>query len=219
MASTTPLDSQPATAQTEIPLASSATALGRMAAGFLRALMRRSPRAARALDDTALFACTLVGNLPSHRVRNLVYRLVGLSVPRSSALAWRARFYAPYGITVGQHTTIGNDAFLDGRCGLRIGSCVSIAGEVRIFTMEHDIDDADFRAVGGPVTIEDYAVLGTRVTVLPGVQVGRGAVVASGAVVTADVPPYTVVGGVPARPLRQRSSALRYRLGQRRLFQ
>ena len=102
---------------------------------------------------------------------------------------------------------------------LKIGNNVSIAGEVRMYTMQHDIDDPDFHEVGAPVVIDDYAVIGTRVTLLPGVHIGKGAVVASGAVVTHDVEPYSVVGGVPAKHIRYRSKDLRYTLKFARLFQ
>jgi maltose O-acetyltransferase len=68
------------------------------------------------------------------------------------------------------------------------------------------------------VVIEDHAWLGTRAMVLPGVTVGRGAVVAAGAVVTKDVPPYTIVGGVPARVIGQRTTDLRYQFDYFRLL-
>lgn len=102
---------------------------------------------------------------------------------------------------------------------LKIGNNVSIAGEVRIYTMQHDIDDPNFREIEGPVTIKDYVVVGTRVTILPGVTIGEGAVIASGAVVTKDVTPYTLVGGVPAQFIRNRAKNLKYTLKFARLFQ
>ncbi len=102
---------------------------------------------------------------------------------------------------------------------LKIGNNVSIAGEVRIYTMQHDVDSPDFAEVGAPVVIEDYVVIGTRVTILPGVHIGKGAVIASGAVVTKDVAPFTVVGGVPAEFLRNRDTDLKYTLKFSRMFQ
>lgn len=169
--------------------------------------------------DLRLWVLTMTGYVPSHRIRNLVYRLSGVQLAKSSSIHWRARFFSPQDLTVGEYTTIGNDAFFDARDKIWIGSCVNIAAEVRIYTREHDIDDPFFSETGGPVTIEDYAYIGTRVTILPGVKIGAGAVVASGAVVTKDVPPYMLVGGVPAKVIRERSHDLRYKLGYAKRFQ
>ena len=120
---------------------------------------------------------------------------------------------------MGNYCTIGNDGFFDGRDTITIGNCVNIAAEVCIYTREHDIDSPDFAECGGAVVIEDYAYIGTRVIILPGVTVGEGAVVASGAVVTKNVQAYMLVGGVPAKPIRERSHDLRYKLGYAKRFQ
>ena len=93
---------------------------------------------------------------------------------------------------------------MDGRFDLNIGNNVNIAGEVRIYTLEHDIASPTFAGSGGPVTIQDWVYIGTRVTILPGVTIGEGAVIASGAVVTKDVAPWTMVGGVPAKFIKNR---------------
>ena len=169
--------------------------------------------------DLRLFLLTAAGYIPSHSFRNLYYRRSGVRLAPSSSLHWRARFFCPEGLSVGDHCTLGNDGFYDGRAGITIGSCVNIAAEVRIYTREHDIDSPDFAECGGPVVIEDYVYIGTRVTILPGVKIGRGAVVASGAVVTRDVPPFMLVGGVPAKIIRERSHDLRYKLGYAKRFQ
>ena len=195
----------------------------------------------RALIDFWVYLCTLTGYIPSHTIRLLLYRtLYGMKVGKDTTIHWRAEFNQPAGVHIGNNPVLGNDAFLDGRkkreekAGfssyindffskgerpLRIGSNVSIAGEVRIYTMEHDIDSPDFRETGAPVVIDDYVVIGTRVTILPGVHVGRGAVIASGAVVTKNVGEYEVVGGVPAQHIRDRSKNLHYTLKFARLFQ
>lgn len=197
----------------------------------------------RLFIDYWVFLCTLTGLIPSHTARLFLYRtLFRVKIGNHTSIHWLARFNLPSGVEIGNNTIIGNDAFLDGRFyrkwkgefkplryildfispphrALRIGNNVSIAGEVRIYTMQHDIDDPDFREVEGDVAIEDYVVIGTRVTILPGVRIGKGAVVASGAVVTRDIEPYTVVGGVPAQFIRSRPKNLRYTLKFARLFQ
>jgi len=198
----------------------------------------------RFLIDFWVFLATLSGFIPSHTIRLCLYRhLFRMKIGKNSSIHWLARFNLPSGIEIGHNTVIGNDAFLDGRFHrtwsggenrlftyirdfvrpvkhpLKIGNNVSVAGEVRIYTMQHDVDDPDFKETEGPVVIEDYAVIGTRVTILPGVHIGKGAVIASGAVVTQDIADYTVVGGVPAKFIRNRSKDLRYTLKFARLFQ
>jgi acetyltransferase-like isoleucine patch superfamily enzyme len=72
-------------------------------------------------------------------------------------------------------------------------------------TDSHDMNDPLFLEVLAPVTIVNYVWIGSRATILPGVTIGEGAVIAAGAVVTTNVEPYVVVGGVPARPIGTRS--------------
>ncbi len=160
----------------------------------------------KVLNDFNLLLATIVGYIPSHFIRGLFYRYwLGITFPWNSIIYWRCRFFNPRGVHLGQHSIVGNDAFLDGRKGLFIGNNVNIAGEVRIYTMEHDVNSQTFEGVGASVYIEDWVYIGTRVTILPGVSIGEGAVVASGAVVTKNVEPWTIVGGVPAKFLKNRS--------------
>lgn len=165
------------------------------------------------LQDLKLFMLTVVGYLPSHRIRKFFYRLSGISIADTSSFHWQARFYSPQRLSIGQHSVLGNNGFYDARDGIIIGNNVNIGADVRIYTWQHDIDSPDFAVVGGPVKIGDYVYIGSRVTILPGVSIGEGAVVASGAVVTKDVDEYTLVGGVPARYIRNRSRNLTYQLG------
>ena len=169
--------------------------------------------------DLRLYWLTMLGYVPSHTIRNYFYRRSGVKMARTSSLHWRTRFFSPEKLSIGEDCTLGNDGFYDARDGIVIGSCVNIAAEVRIYTREHDIDDPWFAEIGGPVLIGDHVYIGTRVTIMPGVTIGLGAVVASGAVVTKDVPPYMLVGGVPAKIIRERSHDLRYKLGYAKKFQ
>lgn len=91
--------------------------------------------------------------------------------------------------------------------GLRIGANASVSPEVAILTSSHDVNDPNFITVNHGVVIEDHAWIGTRATILPNVTIGRGAVVAAGSVVTRDVPPLTIVAGVPAKPVGTRDPA------------
>lgn len=163
------------------------------------------------LQGFSLFLVNAAGHIPSHRIRRLVYRLFGVKIGRGSIVHWQTRFFKPSGVDIGEHCNIGNGAFLDGRCGLKIGDRVATGAEIMIYTLQHDIDSPSFEPVGGPVTIEDYVYIGPRVIILPNVRIGKGAVLAAGAVVTRDVPSYAVVAGVPARIVRERNRNLDYR--------
>ena len=137
----------------------------------------------------------------------------------SSAIYRNADLRSPYRIIVGAHTNINKRCVLDGRGGLKIGDNVDIAQETNIWTEQHDYNSPTYKSVCKEVIIEDYVWLSSRVTVLPGVHIGRGAVVASGAVVTKDVPSLAIVAGVPAKIIGYRKEeALQYHLGDRAWF-
>ncbi len=111
--------------------------------------------------------------------------------------------------TIGSGTWIGQQGFFHSAGGLTIGKNVGIGPAVKILTSHHHESGRGVPVLHAPldfapVLIDDDADLGLGSIVLPGVTVGRGAVVGAGAVVTRDVPPYAVVAGVPARILRMR---------------
>ena len=122
-------------------------------------------------------------------------------------------------ISIGNNCVINKKVLLDGRGGkLIVGNNVDIAQETNIWTLEHDVHDDNHGDSGADVIIEDYVWIASRVTILPGVRIGRGAVVASCAVVNKDVPPMAIVGGVPAKIIGERKSGLKYNLNYRPLF-
>lgn len=172
------------------------------------------------LEDFELLWLSFVTIVPSHLFRQTMFRLAGVRIGRRSVVHIGARFYAPRGVKIGEGTIIGDHAVLDGRAPLTIGNHVDIASEVMIYNSEHDVHAEDFAPIEAPVTIEDYVFIGPRAIVLAGVSIGRGAVVAAGAVVTKDVPAGMIVGGVPAKIIGERQvKDLHYRLGRARLFQ
>ncbi len=170
--------------------------------------------------DFELMLLRWVGNIPFHHIRRLFYRLAGMKIGRGTSIHMFANFFNPKNIEIGDDTVVGMKAFLDGRAKLSIGSHTALASEVMIYNSEHDIDANDFHAIEQEVIIGDYVFIGPRATIMPGVHIGDGAIVAAGAVVTKDVPQMSVVGGVPAKEIRKRLiPVLNYKVGRARWFQ
>jgi len=155
-------------------------------------------------------------NLPFHALRLAGLRLLGARIGKHTSIHKGCQFYQIEALEIAEHTVINMHVILDARRGLGIGQNVSISEYAAIYTLQHDLDDPDFAIEGGPVVIEDYVFIGARAIILPGVTIGKGAAVAAGAVVTKDVPAYAVVGGVPAKFIRERSHDLTYQLDYRR---
>jgi len=172
------------------------------------------------LDFQLAFIHFVTDVVPSHILRQLVFKLCGVKIGKGSTVHMGVRFFQPNGIVIGEDTIIGYRTFLDGRKKLKIGNHVDIASSVMIYNSEHDLGKVDFSAILAPVEIGDYVFIGPRVTIMPGVKIGKGAVIAGGAVVTKDVEDFTIVGGVPAKLIGERPiKDLNYKLGRARLFQ
>lgn len=170
--------------------------------------------------DFELMLLRWIGHIPSHQMRKYAYRLSGIKIGKGSTIHMWANFFQPKNIQVGEDSMIGDNVFLDGRAPLAIGNHVDIASTVAIYNSEHDFESDDFHARVEPVKIGDYCFIGPRVIILPGVRIGKGAVVAAGAVVTKDIEPFKIVGGVPAKVIGERKNKnLNYKLGRPRLFQ
>ncbi len=162
---------------------------------------------------TGIFiACAVISRMPFHRFRIFLLSLLKARIGKGVGLYSGFEVRAPWKLKIGDGTIVGHGAMLDARSGLSIGSNVNLSNEVMIWTLHHDYNSTDFAQVGAAVVIEDYAWICSRAIILPGVHIGKGAVVAAGAVVSKDVPAYTVVGGVPAKPIAKRNDDLSYNL-------
>ena len=171
------------------------------------------------LLEFEVYLLHLIGCVPIHHFRRLAYRLGGMKIGTGTTIHMGTRLYNPHNINIGNDTIIGEGAVLDGRDKLTIGDHVDFASEVMIYNSEHNINAEHFAAaesvVKAPVIIEDYVFIGPRSIILSGVTIGKGAIVAAGAVVTKDVPPYAIVGGVPAKIIGERKNKeLHYKLGR-----
>lgn len=152
----------------------------------------------------------LLANFPSQRFRKFMLRLLGAQIERTAVLYGGFEIRSPRKLKIGANSCIGHRATLDARGGLTIGKNVNFSSEVMIWTAQHDYRDPKFGTVFKPVVIGDYVWLGPRCIILPGVTVGEWAVIGAGAVVTKDVEPYAVVGGVPAQKIADRPRNLNY---------
>lgn len=167
--------------------------------------------------DNFVLKCT--GHIPSHHVRRFLYRIEGMRIGRGSTIHMGAVFYNVANIRIGKDTIVGENSVLDGRDKLIIGDHVDIASEVMIYNSEHDINSEEFGAITAPVEIGDYVFIGPRAIILPGIKIGKGAVVGAGAVVTHDVPEFAIVGGVPAKVIGERKlKNPSYKLGRAAWF-
>ena len=167
-----------------------------------------------------LMILRFIGFIPLHFVRKFFYILSGVELPLDSTIHIGANFFNPNNITIGHDTIIGDHCFLDGRAPLTIGNHVGIASQVLIYNDEHDINSPDYGNSFGPVTIGDYVFIGPRAIILPNIKIGKGAVIAAGAIVTKDIPEYEIWGGVPAKKISDRQiKNPDYKLGRAMWFQ
>jgi putative colanic acid biosynthesis acetyltransferase WcaF len=155
---------------------------------------------------------TFVNKIPFPKIRMSLYRLAGMKVDRTSNIMMRAFVLQARDISIGPNCIIGPFTTLDGRATLTIGRNVNVAGEVLTIGGYHAVDSPTAKGHLGKIVIEDNAWIAMRATILPGVTVGEGAYVAAAALVNRDVEPYTLVGGVPAKKLRDRSRSIQYLL-------
>jgi maltose O-acetyltransferase len=161
----------------------------------------------------------LVGKIPVTLLRRLYLRTWLGTFGQKSSVQMGCRFLNGRRVHLGKRNVINFGCLFDGRkYQIRTGDDVSVGPEAAILTLAHDPQSLDFADRGGDVMIGDRAWIAYRAIILPGVKIGEGAVVAAGAVVASDVEPFTIVAGVPARKIGERSRELRYRLNYKALL-
>lgn len=153
----------------------------------------------------------MINKIPIYTIRHFFYRRIGIQIEKNSSIKMNV-YIEGRNIKIGENSSIGRFSYLDGRGELTIGNNVSISPHVFFITGSHDVNSSEFKFESLPITVEDYTWIGTRATIKGGVKIGKGAVVAIGAVVIKDVEPYTIVGGVPAKKIGERNKDLKYKI-------
>lgn len=135
--------------------------------------------------------------------RNTLGKIIGEPVDETTTL------FPPFTINFGKFTKLGKHVFINHGCsfldlgGITIEDHVLIGPQVKLVTENHPLNPEDRRGMlAKPILIKENAWIGAGATLLPGITIGKNSVVAAGALVTKDVPPDTVVGGVPAKILK-----------------
>ncbi len=164
------------------------------------------------IDGYIRYKLFLLSYFPSHRIRKFVLKnIYMMGLKRETVLYYGFEIRDPWNIKIGK-SIIGDKSILDGRMGIEIGDNVNFSTGVKIWTLQHNVNDPLFRCLdeGKKVVVEDRAWISGDCTILPGVRIGEGAVVATGAVVTKNVSPFNIVGGIPAKKIGERNTELIY---------
>ena len=144
-----------------------------------------------------------IGRLHGLRLRLFLYRRIGMRIGKNCVVRRGVYLGSPNELEVGDGSFIGR-ANLYCTGGVKIGKNVNVSDGAVIITAKHDVNSPAFEALYEPIAVGDWAWIATNAIVLAGVTIGEGAIVAAGAVVTKDVPPYSVVGGNPAKVIAER---------------
>ena len=155
-------------------------------------------------EETMRLTCELNNQYHTQEeVREIFSKIIGKPVPDGF------RLFPPFYANCGKNITVGKGVFINTGChfqdqgGITLGDGTFLGNNVILTTLNHDFDPAKRRTTyPAPIVTGKNVWLASNVTVVPGVHIGDGAIVAAGAVVTRDVPPNTIVAGVPARVIR-----------------
>ena len=143
-------------------------------------------------------------------LRNLWLLMFGIRVHVTSSIHRQCRFFHIGKFSLGRNSTVNFGCYLDNRRGIKIGDNAAIAHNVKIYTLGHDIDSTNFETKGASVTIGNNVFIFSNAMIMPGVTIGDGAVILPGSVVTKSIEPFAVVGGVPARIIKKRTTEIAY---------
>lgn len=142
---------------------------------------------------------------PLYGWRRFLLRLFGARIGRGARIKPTVRITYPWKVAIGDHCWVGQRVELYSLGPITIGNNVCVSQDSYLCTGFHDRRDVAFAIDARPIVVEDEAWVASQAFVMPGVTIGRGAVVGVRSLVLKDVPAGMVVGGQPARPLGPRA--------------
>lgn len=157
-----------------------------------------------------LFGNVVINKIPSRHLRLFFYKCMGAEIGKNTFLFRRVETLLPSKLKIGDNCSIGWFTLLDARGGITIEDNVNISSYVKIISAGHDVMSEDFSGTQSEIYIEKNVSIFTGAMILEGVHIGEGSIIAAGAVVVKDIPSYTVVGGVPAKKIKNRTNKLSY---------
>ena len=152
-----------------------------------------------------------IGYLPSFHIRRLLLRSLGWTVGSKVLIGYGVKITSlTTPCTIGNNVFINSNILLDNRDKISICNNVSVASGVKIYTAGHNVTSSNFESYTSPVTLSDYSVIMSNASIMPGVNIRKGSVILNSAVVTSSTKAFSIVGGVPARFIKMRTTNPKY---------
>ncbi len=155
------------------------------------------------VNETIALSAKLNASTSIDEIRSVLSEIWGQTIDPSTTVL------APFSTNFGKHTRIGNNVFVNHGCsfldlgGITIEDDVLLGPQVKLVTENHPVDPSNRKSLDlKSIVVKKNAWIGAGAVILPGVTIGENSIVAAGAVVTQDVPSNTIVGGVPAKHIK-----------------
>lgn len=155
----------------------------------------------------------IITHVPIHGLRLFFLRIFNKQIESSAIILMHCRLLNFWNLQIGKRTIINQYCLLDcRRYKIIIDEDVDIGPYCKIWTLGHNPDSSDHGLYGGDIIIKDHVWISSGVTILPNVEIGRGAVIGSASVLTKNVNSLEIMAGNPAKFIRIRNNDLKYKL-------
>ncbi|HTB66232.1 MAG TPA: hypothetical protein VK727_08390 [Steroidobacteraceae bacterium] len=146
---------------------------------------------------------------PFHAWRSMLLRCFGARLGRNCHIYPKCRIWAPWNLRCGDGAAIADEVVVYNPADVSLGVHAIVSQQAYLCTATHDYDNSDFPMISAPISLEDFAWVCARASVLPGVTLREGAVLGLAAVATRDLDAWYVYAGNPAKRVKERRRPLR----------